>query len=157
MIDVVIDEAPQQVDDRRRLVDRGLAEVDALVIEPPQRLERLAHRFAYRDHARGQRRRDGIGHEGVKLAPPRGAAVLGDERRKLVARHDLSVNGVLEVMGAVGDPVRERDDLALGRGGRRTRPGVVADPVQGLGAQVERRGGYISAPNRMVEALRQER
>jgi len=33
VLDVVIDEGPQQVDDRRRLVDRGLTEVDTLVIE----------------------------------------------------------------------------------------------------------------------------
>jgi len=34
---------------------------------------------------------------------------------------------------------------------------VVADPVQGLLTQVERSGGDVSAPDRVVESLRQER
>ena len=43
--------------------------------------------------------------------------MLGDDRRELIARHDPGVNRVLEVVGAVGDPVREGDDLSLGRAG----------------------------------------
>ena len=63
---------------------------------------------------------------------------------------------VLEVRCAVGEPVGPGHDLALGRRGRRTGPRVVADAVERLGAQVERRQGDVGAPDGVVVPLGDE-
>ena len=70
---------------------------------------------------------------------------------------DAGVHGVLEVVRAVRDPVGPADDLALDGAGRRPGPGVVADPVEGLGAQIERRQDDVRAPRAVVVALGDER
>ena len=62
-------------------------------------------------------------------------------------------DGVLEVVADVGDAVGPRHDLALGGGRRGPRPGVVADAVERLGAQVERGQHDVGAPHGVVVAL----
>ena len=58
-----------------------------------------------------------------------------------------AADGVLEVVAHVGDPVGPAHHLALGGRRRRPGPGVVADAVERLLAQVERRAATTSAPH----------
>ena len=76
---------------------------------------------------------------------------------QLVRGDDAGQHGVLPVVADVRDPVGPADHLALGRRRRRARPAVVGDPVDGLGAQVERGEGDERAPGRVVEARRARR
>ena len=69
-------------------------------------------------------------------------------------RHDPGQDRILPVVADVGDPVSPAHHLALGRGRRRARPAVVGDPVQGLGAQVERSEGDRRSPWGVVEPPR---
>ena len=78
--------------------------------------------------------------EGAELrAAALPAAVRGPTSGSCVRCHDAGQHGVLPVVADVGDAVGPAHHLALGRGRRRPRPAVVADAVDGLGAQVERR------------------
>ena len=61
-------------------------------------------------------------------------------------------HGVLPVVADVGDAVGPADHLALGGGGGRAGPAVVGDPVEGLGAQVERGQRDVGPPRGVVEA-----
>ena len=63
---------------------------------------------------------------------------------------DAGGDGVLEVVADVGDAVGPRHDLALGRGRRRPGPGVVADAVERLDAEVERGEHRRRRPRRVV-------
>ena len=65
---------------------------------------------------------------------------------------DAAADGVLEVVADVGDPVGPADHLALGGGGCRPGPGVVADAVERLLAQVERGQRHVGPPWGVVEA-----
>ena len=88
-----------------------------------------------------------------RVRPQTSATSSGRSRR----RHDAGVHRVLEVVGAVRDAVGPADDHAFGRGRRRPRPGVVADAVQRLAAQVQRDEDDVRAPDGVVVAARQER
>ena len=66
---------------------------------------------------------------------------------------DARRHGVLEVVADVGDAIGPRHHLALGGRGRGPGPRVVADAVQRLGAQVERRQDHVGAPHRVVVPL----
>ncbi len=80
--------------------------------------------------------------------PQRSATIAG----KHVLGDDAGGDRVFEVVAHVGDPVGPRHHLALGRLRRRQAPRVVADPVEGLGAQVQRLQGHVGAPRGVVEA-----
>jgi hypothetical protein len=58
-------------------------------------------------------------------------------RHELVLVDDLGAEGVVDVVVDVGDPIGEPDDLRLGCGGLRHRPGVVHDAVANLPRQVQ--------------------
>ena len=60
-------------------------------------------------------------------------------------------------MADVRHPVGPADHLTFGAGRRRTRPAVVGDPVNGLGAQVERRQRDVGPPGGVVETTGKER
>ena len=83
-------------------------------------------------------------------------ADLDHRGRQVVRRDDAGVHRVLQVVGAVGDPVGPADDLPLdgGRGG--PGPGVVADPVQRLEAQVQPGEHDVRAPRAVVVAVGEE-
>ena len=74
-----------------------------------------------------------------------------DGRRELVRGHDAGEHGVLPVVADVRDAVGPTDHLALGGRGGGTRPAVVGDAVDRLGAQVERGKRDVRPPGRMVE------
>ena len=97
--------------------------------------------------------RDHRSDERVQLVAPGTAADLDDLGGHIGGGHDAGVHGVLQVVGTVGDPVRPADDLALDRARRRAGPGVVADAVQGLGAQVVLAQHDVGAPGTVVVAL----
>ena len=83
-----------------------------------------------------------------RAVPHRAATLLGQH----VGGDDAGGDGVLEVVAHVGDAVGPRHDLALRRLRRRPAPGVVADPVERLGAEVQRRQRDVGAPHRVVVA-----
>ena len=58
--------------------------------------------------------------EGVQLLPASSPAYLDDFVRKIIRRYHPGMDGVLEIMRAVGDPVGPADDMALD--GERRRP-----------------------------------
>ncbi len=70
--------------------------------------------------------------------------------------HEAGRHCVFEVVAAVGDAVGPGDDLALGRRRRRPVPRVVADRVERLGAQVERREHDVGAVHGVVVAALEE-
>ena len=80
--------------------------------------------------------------------PQRSATIVGQH----VGGDDAGGDGVFEVVAHVGDPVGPRHHLALGGLRRRQAPRVVADPVERLGAQVQRLQGDVGAPRGVVEA-----
>ena len=84
----------------------------------------------------------------LRRSPHRSRTIVGQR----VGRDDPGGDGVFEVVADVGDAVGPADDLTLGRARRRTRPRVVANPVERLAAQVERRQRDVGAPHRMVVA-----
>ena len=51
--------------------------------------------------------------EGVQLLPSSSPAHLDDFGRKIIRRHDSSMDGVFEIVCTVGDPVGPADDVAL--------------------------------------------
>ena len=63
------------------------------------------------------------------------------------------MDGIFEVVADIGDSVCPTDHFALGSGGGGTRPGVVADAVEGLEAQIERRQDHIGPPDGVVVAV----
>ena len=63
---------------------------------------------------------------------------------------------ILEVVAHVGDAVGPRHHLAFEGGGGGPAPRVVADAVEGLGAQVQGRESDVGAPDGMIEALVEE-
>ena len=65
---------------------------------------------------------------------------------------DAGGDGVLPVVADVGDAVGPAHHLALGGGRGRPGPAVVADAVEGLGAQVERGQRDVGPPRGVVEA-----
>ena len=109
-------------------------------------------RGVHADDAAGAHGGHERGDEGPQLAPAGLAAAFGDDARQVVGVDDARGHGVLEVVTDVGDAVGPADDLALGRGGRRARPRVVGDAVEGLGAQVERSQRDARAPHGVVES-----
>ena len=83
---------------------------------------------------------------------PGRAAARGDAVGQHVGGDDARHDGVLEVVAHVGDAVGPRDDLTLRRLRRRAAPRVVADAVERLGAQVQRRQRDVGAPHGVVVA-----
>ncbi len=139
------------------LLDRLGPQVDALVVERPEGVERGGLVVA-QGHAPGLG--DGLDHgrdEAVELGPAGGAQHLGHLRRQVARVDDACADGVLEVVADVGDAVGPGHDLALGRGGGGPVPGVVAHRVERLDAQVERREHHIGAEHRVVVATVDER
>ena len=80
----------------------------------------------------------------ARLAAAHASTDVGQQRR----RHDAGRHGVLPVVAHVRDAVGPAHDLALGRRRRGTRPRVVADAVERLVAQVERRRATRRLPTR---------
>ena len=76
----------------------------------------------------------------------------GDFGREIVGAQDARAAGVFEVVTDVRDAIGPRDDLALGRRGRGAAPGVVANAVERLDAQVERFERDVGAVDRVVVA-----
>ena len=102
---------------------------------------------------------DGPDHpadEGPELLAAGAAADVGHLGGDVGLGDDAGVDGVLEVVRAVRDPVGPADDLALDGRRRGPGPGVVADAVQGLGAQVQRGEDDVGAPGPVVVALGDE-
>ena len=78
---------------------------------------------------------------------------LGDRAGEHRRRHDAGRDRILEVVAHVGDPVGPGDDLSLRRGRSRAGPGVVADAVERLLAQVERIQDDVGPPDGVVVPL----
>ena len=130
----------EQPDDLLGLPARGRAQVDALEVEGPER------RPAPTPPARSCRRgRCGRSRRAPRARTRRSARSCGvpDDvahlRGQVVGLEDPGPHGVLEVVADVRDAVGPGDHLALGRGGRRAAPRVVAHAVERLAAEVERR------------------
>ncbi len=75
---------------------------------------------------------------------------------KIGRDHQAGGHRVFEVVTAVGDAVGPGHDLALRRRRRRPVPRVVADRVERLGAEVERREDDIGPVHRVVVAALEE-
>ena len=132
------------------------AGVDALVVEASQFGERFGSERVEPDAAGGHRRFDHTIDEGGELFPTGTPGHLGNDGWELIDIDDARVDGVFEVVGAVRDAVGPTHQLALD--GRRCwpRPGVVADPVEGLLAQIQARQHHIRTPGAVVVATLDE-
>ena len=93
------------------------------------------------------------GDERSELAAATLTAAGPDRFRKRFGVDDPDMAGILEVVADVGDPVGPAHDLTLGSRRCRPGPGVVADAVERLGAQVERPQDHVGAPHGVVVAL----
>ena len=112
-IGVVLDQCTQHLDDRARLGQRGRPHVDALIVERPQ--SRQSTRFLRRHPhlAVLLDRSYDCPDEGFQLLLSSSPAHLDDFVRKIIQRHDPGMDGVLEIVRALGDPVSPADDMAL--------------------------------------------
>ena len=81
-----------------------------------------------------------------RVVPQRGRDLGGEH----VGGDDAGGDGIFEVVADVGDAVGPAHDLALGRGRGRAAPGVVADAVERLEAEVERCEHDVGAPDGVV-------
>ena len=88
--------------------------------------------------------------ERADLARLAAAHDVGDLVGEVVGGEDPGAHRVGEVVRDVRDPVGPGDHLALGRGRRGPAPRVVADPVERLDAQVERRQRDVGAVHGVV-------
>jgi hypothetical protein len=147
----VLDQGAQHADHGVALPERGVPQVDALVVTGPEGGERLGLLLFHPDLA------GAVGGDTTPLmkAPSwalrRSPHSATDGQRQLMGGHDAGQDGILPVVADVGDPVGPAHHLALGGRRRRARPAVVGDPVGGLGTQVERSEGDRRAPRRVVE------
>jgi hypothetical protein len=149
---VELDQAGDEAGGPVGLIDRFGPEVDALVVEGPERGQGLGLGGPHAHHAGGG---DGLHHGGdepVELGAAVCAHHLGDRTGQVPRVHHTGRDRVLEVVADVGDAVGPADDLALGRRRRGTAPRVVADAVEGLGAQVERCQHHVGPVDGVVVA-----
>ena len=150
---VVLDEGPQHRHHRAALGDRARPEVDPLVVARPEGGQSLGEgRRTCRSARCARMVVDQRVDEGAELLAPPVTTPLAHHRRKGVGGHDAAAHRVLEVVADVGDAVGPADHLSLRCGGGRTRPRVVPDAVEGLGAQVEGGQRDVGTPGRVVEA-----
>ena len=123
---VVLDQRTQHLDDRTRLSQRSGPHVDVLIVERPQRCK-SSSLIGWHSHftvllGGAYDRPD----ESVQLLAPGSSAHLDNLVGKIINGDDPSMDGVLEVVGAVRDPVGPADDVALHGERWWPRPGVVA-------------------------------
>ncbi len=151
-VGVVLDECPQERDHRVGLGPAGGPEVHVLVVEAPERGQRLGVVGVHADSAGDHRGRDHRPDERAELRRPVAAATFGDHCRQHLDAQDPGGDGVFEVVADVGDAIGPRDDLALGSLRSREAPGVVTDAIERLATQVERLERDIGPPGGVVEA-----
>ena len=133
------------------MITAGRAQVDALVVETPELGQRVGHGGLHADAARDRRRLQHRSDEGAELLLACLAAQIADRCGKFVGSHHSRGDGVLEVVAHVGDAIGPTHDFALGCRGSRSAPGVIANPVEGFGAQIQRNESDVGAPHGMVE------
>ena len=116
VVDEPLGELPQQGVDPVGLGHGLGAQVDALVVEGPERGQRIGLGLAHADPAGLG---DGLDHGGDEAAELGAAPVahhLDDLGGQVDGGDHAGVDGVLEVVADVGDAVGPGHDLALGRG-----------------------------------------
>ena len=113
MLAVVLDQRAQHVDDRARLSQRSGPHVDPLIVERPQRRKSPSFVGWHPDLAVLLDRPYDRPDERVQLLSPGSSAHLDDLVGKIISSDDPGMDGVLEVVRAVGDPVGPADDVAL--------------------------------------------
>lgn len=157
MGDVVFDERGEDLDHRATLRDGLGAVVDALVVEGAQRGQCVGVSFVHADQPGGGDPLDERGDHRRELGTSIGAEHVDDRSGQILQRDDPDAHGIFEVVGAVGDPIGPTHDCTLGSGRCGSGPRMVADAVEGLGAQVEWNEHDIGPAHRVVVAALDER
>ena len=127
------------------------SKVDTLVVESTEFGQSVGHGGLHTDTAGGGRRPQHRSDECTELPLACLAAQLTNRFRKFVGSHHTRSNGVLEVVAHVRDAIGPTHDLALGRRRCGSAPGVIANSVEGFGAQIQRNESDVGAPHRVVE------
>ena len=117
---VVLDEGAQHGDHGVGLSPGLGAKVDALMIELTQRGQSVRSPVGESDEAGCAGGVDDVGDPRLQLRRPSRPAALGHVGGQVAGLEHAGVDGVLEVVGAVGDAVGEADHLAFRRGWGRT-------------------------------------
>ncbi|MEY4223976.1 MAG: hypothetical protein RIS33_910 [Actinomycetota bacterium] len=154
---VMLDQGTEQIDDRLCLGAAGRTQVDVLVVELAELCEGLGH-LGFHAHTAGlgSRRDHGV-NERTELLLSRVSAPSAHQRREIVGRNDAGRHRIFEVVAHVCDAIGPTDDFAFGCGRGRATPGVIANSVEGLGAQIERNECDVGAPQRVIESAGNER
>lgn len=156
MLQEIPDQTLEHLDDDPGLCHGLWPGVDPLVVEASQLPEGLGGQRIYPNPSGLHRGRDHRVEESGQLQPPGGPDDLRHDLGKFRGGDDASMDGILQVMGAVCDPISPADEFTLQGSRCRARPGVVPDPIQGLGRQIQSGQHNISPPGAVVVTFGKE-